>query len=158
MNRFAKWMSDYALARFFLPAGLFLLIFGIVLNGIVNDRKSYPQTDAVVTRLELYEPEHTEDDTHYDATYQIFVRYTVDGKEYETELGILTEMEVGSAVRIDYNPDDPTDIGQPTGVALPIGVMAAGAVFLAVGVVSAVRTAKKNRQLKQQESEWNHGS
>jgi len=157
MNRIAKFFRDYSTARFLLPVGVLAIVFGIVFLGIVNTRSAYPQTDAVVSSSELYEAAYDEGGTHHDATYRIMVRYTVDGTEYEEEFGIGEDMKVGSVVRIDYNPNDPTSISKPTGILVPIAVIAAGAAALIGGIISVLRTREKNQRLKQQEEEWANG-
>lgn len=157
MNKIISFLRDYALARFLIPVGIILIVFGIIVSGISNTRKDYPQTDAVVSKAELYEEAHTEGDNHVDATYTIYVRYTVDGKEYEQELGVLPEMKPGTTVKIDYDPKDPTNISQPVGKILPIAMMAAGAAMLIGGIVSIIHTANKNKTLKKQEEEWQNG-
>ena len=157
MNRLAKFLRDYSFARFFLPLGLILIIFGIAETRISETRKNYPQTDAVVSRTELYEEAHKEGDGEEEATYRIFVRYTVDGQEYEAEYGILPELEEGTSVRIDYNPDDPRDISQPTGKILPTATIPAGIAALAAAFISIGKTRKKNAALKRQEEGWKKG-
>ena len=124
MNRIAKFFRDYALARFLLPAGIIAVIFGILTVGPVASRLNYPTTQAAVSRTELYEESHYEDDTRHDATYTVFVRYAVDGVESEEEYGVFPAMQEGQAITINYNPDDPRDIGQPNSMLLPYGVIA----------------------------------
>ena len=158
MNKIAKFFRDYSFAGFVLPFGLILIAVSIVVFGIVDTRKAYPQTDAVITRCELAQEGYY--DANHDwqeATYHVFVRYAVDGAEYEEEYGVLPEMKAGEKVRIDYNPQDPRDISQPTGIIVPIVMSAAGAAALIAGAVSIVRTRKKNDALKRQEEEWKHG-
>ena len=147
MNRIAKFFRDYALARFLLPAGIIAVIFGILTVGPVASRLNYPTTQAAVSRTELYEEAHYEDDTRHDATYTVFVRYAVDGVEYEEEYGVFPAMQKGQAITINYNPDDPRDIGQPNSMLLPYGVIAAGVLALAGGV-SANRNLRDMLQRK----------
>ena len=158
MNRIAKFLRDYALARFLIPAGIILMIAGIIFYGVTDSRKGYPVTDGVVTRSELFEEEYYDGEDHHDATYEIYVRYTVDGKEYESEYGIFPEMKEGTEVKLNYNPEDPTDIGQPNSIALPIGLIAGGVAAIAIGIISVVVTFKKNRALKKQEEAWQNGN
>ena len=158
LSRIAKFQRDYALARILIPAGLFLIVFGCFFLNTATTRKGYPRTDAIVTRSELYEEEHYEGDTLQEATFRIFVKYTVDGREYEGEYGIRPELKPGTAVRIDYNPDNPKDISQPVGLWLPAGQILGGAAALIAGILSMVNTLKKNRKLKEQEEEWSHGN
>lgn len=158
MNRFARFLRDYALARFLLPLGVIAIIFGCVAIGPVATRLNYPKTQATVTRAELYEEAYDEGDTHHDATYTIYVRYAVDGEEYEEEYGVHEEMKPGETLTINYNPNDHRDIGQPISMLLPYGIIAAGIAALAGGIVNIIRTNRKNRTLERQEEEWNHGN
>ena len=158
MNRIAKFFRDYALARFLLPAGIIAVIFGIISIGPVAKRLNYPTTQATVIRSELYEEAYNEGDTHRDATYTVFVRYAVDGVEYEEEYGIFPEMKEGETVTINYNPEDHRDIGQPNSMLLPYGIIAAGVLALAGGIYDIIRVFRKNKALKKQEEDWKHGN
>lgn len=157
MNRFVKFMRDYALARFLLPVGVIAIIFGCFAIGPVARRLNYPTTQATVTRVELYEEAYDVGDTHHDATYTITVKYAVDGVEYEEEYGVFPKMKEGETLTINYNPNDPRDIGQPNSMLLPYGIIAAGVLALAVAIYDIIRINKKNRALKKQEEEWKHG-
>ena len=158
MDRVAKFFRDYAFARFFIPFGLVAIVIGCLLFGSASNRQNYPRTEAVVTGSELYQEAYDQGDTHHDATYTLFIRYTADGQEYEDRLDDLPEMSVGSTLTIDYNSKDPHDISRPTGFVLPIVLAAVGIVALIAGVVSIVNTRNRNRKLKQQEEEWTHGN
>ncbi len=158
MNKLAAFYRDYGVAGFLIPAGIFVLAFGIFAFGAVNRIKNFPKTEATVTKTELYEQAYTDrDGTHHDETYTVTVEYTVDGKEYETEYGVFSEYKVGDKVEIAYNPKDPTDIAQPNGILLPIILTAAGAAAFVAGVVSVINTHNKRKALKEQEEEWIHG-
>jgi len=82
-----------------------------------------------------------------------FVKYNINGQEYESEYGIVPEIVVGTIVQIDYNRDNPSDISQPTSFLLPIGIIAGGIAALADGIVSIFITRKKNEELRRQEEE-----
>ena len=160
MDRIVKFFRDYSFARFFVPVGVLLIVFSIIFFNIHVTRKNYPQTNAVVSGMELYEEAYYDPntETEHEATYRIFVKYTVNGTEYEEELGTLPEMKVGETVRIDYNPSDPRDISQPTSVIVPMAIFAAGFAALAAGIVSILKTHKKNKRLKLQEEAWKNGN
>ena len=134
MNKIAAFFRDYALARALIPIGIALLVFSVLTFGAVDRIKNFSRTDAVVTRAELVEEEYRDSDGTHDAVYRIFVKYTVDGKEYESEYGEFTQYKAGDRVKIVYNPSDPTDIAQPNGFLLPIIIAAAGAAALIGGI------------------------
>ena len=148
MNRFARFLRDYALARFLLPLGVVAIIFGCVALGPDAKRLNYPKTQATVTRAELYEEAYDEGDTHHDATYTIYVKYAVDGVEYEEAYGVHPEMKPGETLTINYNPNNHRDIGQPISMLLPYGIIASGIAALAGGIFSIIHTNKKNRNLR----------
>lgn len=148
MDRIINFLRGYAFSKFFIPLGIILLVFTVVFFNSVTTRKGYPQTEATVSRVELFEEEHYVDGTKHEATYTVFVKYTINGKQYEEEYGVVHKMDVGDIVKIDYNPDDPRDISQPHTIVLPIVFAAAGIIALAAGVLSAVMTASRNRALR----------
>ena len=158
LNKYAKFNRAYSLALFIPPAAVILIVFGCLSIGPVAQRLNYPQTEATVTKAELFEEAYYDsDNTYHDATYTIFVKYTVDGQEYEEEYGVFPKMNEGDKVTINYNPDDYRDIGQPHSMLLPYGIIAAGVAALAVGVVSVIRAINKSKALKKQEEEWQNG-
>lgn len=86
------------------------LIMGIILIvcGFYNKNKqdNYTETTAVITKIDIEEGVGDESDT-----YNIFVKYTVDDKEYNEKLDeSSSSYSVGDEVKIKYNPSDPTDI------------------------------------------------
>ena len=157
MNKFAAFLRDYSFARFFLPLGILLIAFGIFFFGSVQRTKNFPQTEGTVSRVELHQEGYSDREGYHEATYISFVKYTVDGKEYEGEYGVFPEMKTGEKVKLAYNPADPADISQPHSIWLPIAMMAGGAAALVGGVVSIIRTRNKRQALKAQEEEWIYG-
>ena len=158
MNKLATFMRDFSFASFMLPLSIVLFIFGFVWMGSVNRSQGFVNTDAVVTKTELAEEAYTDNDgTQHDATYDVYVKYTVDGKEYEEELGTFPDRKVGDKVTVSYNPKDPTDIVQPMSMVVPVVFLIAGAAVLVGGIVSIILTVKKRKALKSQEQEWSHG-
>ena len=158
MNKWITILRETTLGRFLVPLGIILIVFSTFMFKAVDHARDFIRTDAVVTKAELYEEAYTDaDNTRHEATYTIFVKYTVDGKEYEGEYGIFPEMKEGEKVKIAYNPADPTEIVQPTGSIWPIGMLAGGIVALAVGALSIVKALKKYKALEEQEKGWSNG-
>lgn len=157
MNKLAAFMRDYSTARFFIPLGIILLVFGIFFFGSVQRTKNFPKTEGVVTRTELAEEAYTDREGYHEATYTVYVKYTVDGKDYETDYGVFPQMKVGDKVSVAYNPADPSDMTQPHSIWIPIGFIAGGLAALGGSAVSIINTTKKRRAMKAQEEEWAHG-
>ena len=159
MNKLAELARESSLARFLIPVGMILIVFGVITSGFAVDTDGYRKTEAVVSRTELVEPESNDGDVHTDALYDVYVKYTVDGKEYEEEFGLFPGYSEGDEVTISYDPADPAAIAQPGSLALsPVIFIAAGVVMLAGGAVSIVKVVQKQKRMKQQEEEWSHGS
>ena len=158
MNKIITIIRETRLARFLIPAGLMLVVFGIVIFVINNKNKDYIKTEATVAKVELEQEAYTDaSGNHNEATYLIGLKFTVDGKEYESELGGLPQYKVGDKMTIYYNPADPTQITQTTSLVLPLVILAAGVAALAGGIVSIVNTAKRYNRMKEQEREWANG-
>ena len=156
MNKLAIFFRESALARFLLPAGLIFVVFGCVMFFVNKSNSNYTKTEAVVSKTELVEEAHTDSDGDaVEATYKVFVKYTVNGKEYDTELGDLSgEYKVGKAMTIYYNPDDPKQITQTISLVFPLCLMGAGCVMFIGGIISAVNAVKKYKKMHEQEKEW----
>ncbi len=158
MNKIATFFRESTTARFFIPVGLILMIFGVAVF-IINDKnKNYRKTEAIVSRTELVEEAHEDGDgNHVDAVYRVYVKYTVNGNEYEEELGELPGYKQGQKITIYYNPDDPRQITQTKSMILPVIMIAAGALSFICGVVSGMNAIKKYKRMKEQEKGWANG-
>jgi len=157
INRMAKFSRDYSFSFGFISFGIIVIIFGIIALNVNNSRLNYPVIQAEVTSVTLEHEAYDVGDTHYDATYTIDIRYSVDGREYEAVLEDQPEIKVGDTTEIDYNPSDPTEIGHHEAAWFPYLIIAAGVVGVIVGSISFITTRKKNIKLKQQEEDWKNG-
>jgi len=158
LNGVARFFRESFWFRTLIPLGLVLIVMSILLFCGVFNNANYIKTDAVVSRTELYEEAYTDEQgEQHEATYRVFVQYTVNGVEYESELGIFSGYNVGRRVKIAYNPNNPTQISQPMGLVLPIILVVAGVASIVGGIVSGVVAIKKNNKLREQEKEWSNG-
>lgn len=160
MNRFIQIMQATTLGRFLLPAGILILLFGIVTFG-VKDARNYVEVSAVISKAELVQEAYTESNgTRHEAEYNVFVKYSVGGREYESELGILAgNIKTGESMKVFYNPEDPAEVVQMRNQALiPYICIGVGAIALIGGIISVVKAVQKINRLRQQEEEWNYGN
>jgi|GEM_PF-2332374 len=151
INRIAKFYSDYGAFFNFIIFGITGIVCGFVALSINNKRLDYPVIYADVTNAE---PAYKSDDVTKE--YTLNIRYTVDGQDYEAVLYDMPEGSFGETTKIDYDPADPSQIGRHEAAWFPFIIIAIGVILAAVGVTGAVRSRKKNRQLKLQEEEWNN--
>ena len=158
MNKLATVFRESRVARFLIPAGIFLIVFGLIVFGINKQNQGYVKTEATVTSVTLEEEAHKDaSGNQVDATYTVTVRYTVKGRDYEGELGGLQKYDVGQKMTIYYDPSDPSRITMTISLILPLALIAAGAVACVGGVVSAANAIKRYRRMKEQEEEWTNG-
>ena len=75
-NKFARFMRNSGPARFFVPAGIILIVFGILTLGFNTD--NFEKTVGTITSVTEVPRTDTDEATQYDVGF----RYTVDGKEY----------------------------------------------------------------------------
>ena len=144
MNNIVMVLRESKVARFLIPMGIIFIIFGIIMFVINNKHKDYIETEAVVSSAELAQEAYTDVDGNYvEATYRVFVKYSVDGKEYNQELGELSGYKKGDKITIAYDPKDPSQISQPIGVIIPTIICVAGVAALVGGIVSGVKTVKR---------------
>ena len=94
------------------------------------------------------------------AEYNVFVKYSVGGREYESELGIFSgNTKVGDPMKVYYNPEDPGEVVQMRNQALiPYICIGVGALALIGGIISIVKAMQKIKRLRQQEEEWGYGN
>lgn len=158
MNSISTFFRESKTARFFIPLGIILIIVSILLFVVGNNNKNYIKTESIVSKVELVKEETTDSEGNIEeATYDIYVKYTVDGKEYETELGEMFKQNVGDKITIVYNPDNPNEISQPSSILLNICLLVVGSVSLVGGIISSVNAVKRYKKMKLQEEGWNNG-
>lgn len=158
MNKLITFFRESGTARFFIPVGIILIVFGIFVFIVNINNKNYIQVDAIVSKAELVEEAHyDENDNYVEATYNIYVKYIVDNNEYEEELGELSGYKENDNITIYYNPDDPTQITQTKSIIIPIILIALGCASLIGGIISAKNAIKRIKKMNEQERKWNNG-
>lgn len=156
MDKMAYLFRESRVARFFIPVGIILLVFGVILFVINSKNQNYIEIESTITSVEISENDYTDADGNYvDATYKVKVKYTVDGKEYEEELDGLSKKNEGDKMKIFYNPDNPKEITQTKSMLIPIVVTLLGLASLVGGIISASNAIKRYKKMKEQEEGWN---
>ena len=155
MNKMATFLRESSTARFLIPIGILLIIFGVFMF-IINDKnKNYIETDAIVSKTELVSDSYIDDNGNtVEAEYKVYVKYTVDGKEYEEEYGELSGYKKNQKLTIYYNPDDPSKITGTKSMVLPIIFIIAGISSLIGGIMSGINSIKRYKKMKEQERGW----
>lgn len=114
--------------------GIAFIVFGII--GIKQDN-TWPDTQGIIQSIELVHEAVDSEDTD---EYEVMVKYTVDGKTYESDLHeYQDDFEVGKEITIRYNPEAPDAIVLP-GKTVWIIAIIAGALVALGGIFTFLRT------------------
>ena len=155
MNKSATFMRESGPARALIPLGLILIIFGIIAFTINNKNQNYIQIESTVTNVVVAEEGYTDSDGNYvETTYNVTVKYNVDGKDYEATLDNVGKYKNGDKVKIYYNPKDPNQVTMTKSLLLPILLIIGGVVAFILGIISTVNAVKKHNNMKNQEKKW----
>ena len=156
MNKLFSFMRESSVARFLLPVGLILIIFGGIMFVINSKNQDYIKIEATVIDVKE-EQETTTDEEGTNTTntiYNVTINYTVDGQEYMQTLDNVSKHKVGDKMDIYYNPKDPNQITQTKSLILPIALIVAGFASLIGGIISVVNAIKRHKKMNEQERKW----
>lgn len=140
-NKFARLMRNTGPARFFLPVGIVLIIFGIILMGM--NTGNYVETNGTITAVTALPK--TADETQ---AYDVEIRYTVDGKDYTTTFpNVSGDYQTGADIKVFYDPADPTrTTNSKMNIIAPI-MIGVGALALVFGIYKTVKAFQKSKEL-----------
>ena len=155
MNKIIMLFRESITARFFMPLGIILIVIGVIIFGINKENQNYIKTNAIVSRMDLVRESYIDENHNVvEATYNVYVKYNVDGKEYEEELGELSGYKENQEITIYYNPDDPVKITQTKSLVLPIVMILFGFISFVGGIISGLNAIKRIKKMNDQEREW----
>ena len=155
MNKMFSFMRESSTARFLIPTGIILIVFGIVFFVINKENQNYIKIESTV--IDVKEEQDTVSDGDGIETttiYNVTLTYIVDGKEYTATLDNVSKHKVGDKMDIYYNPEDPNQITQTKSLLLPIGIIMAGILSFIGGIVSALQAVNQHKKMKEQERSW----
>ena len=107
MSDIRRLFNRFSTPFFFLV----LLIAAIVANSVISgsQHKDWPTTSAKIVKIEqevTYDADHDRHEENH-----VYVQYTVDGKDYDEELGYYEAgYEEGGDVEIRFDPANPRNI------------------------------------------------
>lgn len=127
----------------FVIFGAIFLIIGLVLFKNIFDYQNKVDTIGIITEITTFQ-----NDNH-----EVYVSYTVDGKEYNSELdGYISDFYEGKEIKIYYDKDNPTEIGMKSLDLLFLIFLGMGLIFFIIGVIGIlVKINKKNLEKKLKE-------
>ena len=110
--------------------GIIFIIVSISTIGTLDP--TYKNWEAVITDI-IIENESAVDEEDY--IYKTYVKYEIEGKTYEEELGYYASgMKVGDTVKIKYDPYDPSNIYHEGSRTVSYIMIGAGIVSVLLGI------------------------
>ena len=136
-------MRNFLFFIFVILLGVAAFVGGIFITFIRGN--GFTETTAVIDRIEeVYDGASTS-----NTSYEVYVHYTVDGKEYSGKSDYYAPgYKEGKTIKIYYNPENPAEItGNSRGMGIYMIIIGAA---LAVGGVAVFVTdrTKKGRTAK----------
>ena len=138
----------YFLFIFFASIGLLFTVLGIVLfftQSIDKDDRVY--TTAIIERIDRYT------DSDGDTSYDVFVSYYVDNKEYIEELNSYTSSYYeGKEIEVYYDKNKPSRVRTDGFEFVFLIFSVVGLVFVIIGlsgIIGSILKKKKVKELKQ---------
>ena len=138
---------SFGIGGFFAVFGVIMLCIGIIsIVNSMNFRKNSEQVTGVISHIETRREHHL--DSGSTEVHDVYVKYTVNGQEYEQELGFYeSSMYAGKEIEIFYNPENPMEIkGNDGAISIILPLM--GVVFLVIGLVFVNNDRKNKKQLE----------
>lgn len=125
----------------FFVVGISLLIGGISVLG--STRRFLNRAEVIEGTISDIQVRH---DSDGDEHHTVYVRYTFEGKEYETGLSeYSSSMYIGKSVRLYVDPGNPYSVKSKSMIYfLPIMLMGMGALFACVGLPFILSVLKKS--------------
>ena len=132
--------TEYLLWGIFCTIGLIFVIIGsiICLNTFnYNDKIDTTGTITHITSNESYDNENT--------NYDVYVKYTVNDREYESRLnGYSSNFYEGKKIKIYYDKNNPNLIGVKSLDLLFLIFPGIGLIFFIIGATGLIIKIKKN--------------
>ncbi len=108
-------------------------VFLALTIGDIAKMNAYPKTEAVIDDINVI----SSGDPDESDSYEVFVTYTVDGKDYRSQLNHYdASYSVGKKIEVHYNPGDPAEILSAEFTPVIISLVIWGLVFLVSAFLS----------------------
>ncbi len=132
-----EWAASFIL---FIVGGIFLLLSLFMIAFDMQFKSQAIEHTATITHIERSR------DSDGDTRHTVYVRYSVNGQEYNRPLGYYSyNMSVGDPVQIYYHSENPNRITSKGAVILPLIFLAVGLIVLSIGIILSVSKLKKKK-------------
>lgn len=137
-------LENKRVRKLLMLVGIILIIVGSFLFYKYNSFGNYKEADGVVYKTELVKDSYTDKKGNViDAKYNLYVRYTVDGKKYESVIKNMSGFKERELIIVYYNPKNPKELSQQFNIFLIIGIIILG-IFLFGSGIFLKKSSKPN--------------
>ena len=146
-NKWSRFMRNSGPARVFVPIGVILVVFGILMF-LFRPAGDLLEAAGTITSVVEAEPVGTDNDKN-QKEYDVGFTYTVDGREYR---GVFNNLpgayRVGDPIKVFYDSKDPERITNAKwgGFLAPV-LIVLGVLAVFYGISRSSRAFKKSREL-----------
>ncbi len=131
----------------FLSVGAIFFIIGLVIFGNISNYENKVDTIGTITKISSHESAND------DIDYEVYVSYTIEGKEYESKLNsYASNFYEGKEIKIYYDKDNPNEIGMKSLDLIFLIFPLIGLIFLiigAIGILVKINKRKLEKSLKE---------
>jgi len=102
-----KNIKDYLVTILFLSVGTLFLIIGIFMSSgiFLIDEQDRVYTNAIITHID------TNHDSDGDTDHDVYIKYSANGKEYESQLNLYSSSYYeGKEIEVYYDKNDPSNV------------------------------------------------
>ena len=133
----------------FASIGAIFVIIGLVVFGNIFNYANKVDTVGTITEISSYR------NTNHNRNHEVYVSYTVEGKEYESILNSYSSsFYEGTEIKIYYDKDNPSKIGVKSLDLLFLIFPGIGLIFLIIGgtgILVKINKRKLEKRLKQKQ-------
>lgn len=131
----------------FASIGAIFVIIGLVVFGNIFNYANKVDTVGTITEISSYR------NTNHNRNHEVYVSYTVEGKEYESILNSYSSsFYEGKEIKIYYDKDNPSKIGVKSLDLLFLIFPGIGLIFLIIGgtgILVKINKRKLEKRLKE---------
>jgi len=129
---------------FFIVGGIFFILSVSMIFYGINFRNNAVARVAIITDIDSH------GDSDSNTQHTVYVKYKVDGLEYNESLGYYsTGMSVGQEIPIYYKPESPNRIMADSSILLWLIFFILGLILLSVAFIITFIKIKKKRRHKE---------
>ena len=144
MNKIMVFFHESIITIPLVFSGLLLIVFGSFLYISNIGNRDYIRIVATVSNVSINQDDYTDSEgNHIKTTYEVSVKYTIDGKKYEGTIAGVPKYKKGDRIKIFYNPRNPNEITKSKSLISPPIVCLVGICSLVFGIISGIKSVKK---------------